>query len=84
MISNSLPSRSAPYTLLVAPWLDWGPDLWADGLNARGDNGLVWTCQDLGGDGTHPSNSGRTKVGSLLLDFFKTDSLARQWFLANP
>jgi hypothetical protein len=44
---------------VAAPWLSWGPYLWADGLNARAD-GVVWTCQDLAAaDGTHPSSAGQ-------------------------
>ncbi|MCX7825487.1 MAG: hypothetical protein N2689_08000, partial [Verrucomicrobiae bacterium] len=67
-----------------APLLLWGPYLWADGTKARKD-GLTWTRDDLTPhDGTHPSNAGRQKVASLLLGFFKSDPLARTWFLAKP
>lgn len=67
-----------------APWLSWGPYVWADGFDPRSSDGLYWTCDDLEADGTHPSPSGREKVGNLLLHFFKTDPVARQWFLASP
>ncbi len=63
-----------------APWLAWGPYLWADGLNPRGD-GLTWACADFSSDGTHPSNSGRLVVANALLDFFKSDATAEPWFL---
>lgn len=67
-----------------APWLSWGPYLWADGLTPRSD-GLTWECNDFGPDGTHPSKNGREKVALMLLDFFKTDSTAVPWFLnSNP
>jgi hypothetical protein len=62
-----------------APWLAWGPYLWADGLKARAD-GLVWKREDLGPDGTHPSMLGREKVARMLLDFLKTDPTAKPWF----
>jgi hypothetical protein len=66
-----------------APWLSWGPYLWADGVKPRGD-GLTYARSDFGPDGTHPSNvDGRTKVGKLLLDFFKTDPTTRPWFLGR-
>jgi hypothetical protein len=65
-----------------APWLAWGPYLWADGAKARTD-GLTYAQDDLGQDGTHPSPSGRQKVAKLLLDFFKTDSTARTWFVSD-
>jgi len=66
-----------------APLLLWGPDLWADGLQSRGD-GLAWRCEDFADDGTHPSTSGRHKVASLLLAFFKSGATARGWFMADP
>jgi hypothetical protein len=63
-----------------APWLAWGPYLWADGLAPRSD-GLTWACPDLQADGTHPSGSGETKVADMLLQFVRSDSTAREWFL---
>ena len=64
----------------LAPFLCWGPYLWADGLVPRSD-GFVWQCNDLTNDFTHPSENGVTKVADQLLAFFKTDTLARPWFL---
>jgi hypothetical protein len=63
------------------PWLAWGPYLWTDGLRGRKD-GLVWTCDDVQEDGTHPSKTGVQKVVNLLLTFFKTDPTTRRWFIA--
>ena len=66
-----------------APWIAWGPYYWANGMIPRSD-GLVWTCQDLDTDGTHPSNPvGRIKVSTQLLNFLKTDDTASKWFLAH-
>ncbi len=62
------------------PLLLWGPYFWADGVTPRKADQLVWLRDDLGGDGTHPSESGKQKVASMLLEFFKTDELARKWF----
>lgn len=66
----------------AAPWIAWGPDLWADGTTARSD-GLTYTRTDLVGDGTHPSESGQQKVGRLLLGFFKSSPYTSCWFLAG-
>jgi hypothetical protein len=66
-----------------APLLLWGPYLWADGTTPRKGDGLVWERRDLGGDGTHPSDSGRKKVAELLLRFFATDANARTWFVKS-
>jgi hypothetical protein len=65
----------------TAPWLAWGPYLWADGLNPRSD-GLIWEPADFGSDGTHPSEAGREKVGGELLEFFLSDRHAQPWFLS--
>ena len=62
-----------------APWLAWGPYLWADGLVPRSD-GLIYECSDLQSDGTHPNTGARQKVSNLLLSFLKTDKTAAPWF----
>lgn len=60
-------------------WVGWGPYLWTDGLAGRRD-GLMWACEDVLEDGTHPSANGLRKVARLLTDFFTTDPTAKTWF----
>jgi hypothetical protein len=62
-------------------WIGWGPYLWTDGLNGRRD-GLIWACEDVQPDGTHPSPSGVRKVARLLHTFFSNDPTAAPWFTA--
>lgn len=69
------------YEQAAAPWLAWGPYLWANGSSPRSD-GLSWLIGDFQNDGTHPSQSGQQKVGGELLQFFKTSPVTRCWFLA--
>ncbi|NNE44957.1 MAG: hypothetical protein HKN12_12180 [Gemmatimonadetes bacterium] len=64
----------------VAPWVAWGPYLWAHNGNVRSD-GVTWSRSDLGNDCAHPSQAGKTQVGTMLLDFFKTSPLTTDWFL---
>lgn len=64
-----------------APWIAWGPYLWADGMKARSD-GLVYSADDLApDDGTHPNLGAKKKVATLLLNFLKSDATAQSWFL---
>jgi hypothetical protein len=63
----------------AAPWVAWAAYLWADGIVPRSD-GLIWERTDLAADGTHPSPSGRAKVGALLLAHFLQSDHARCWF----
>lgn len=65
-----------------APWLAWGPYLWAKGTE-KNPNGLFYEEADFGGDGTHPSQSGQRKVADQLLKFLKTDSTAKVWFVRH-
>jgi hypothetical protein len=83
MRSGKMDSRAGDLNINgVAPWIAWGPYLWADGMNARSD-GLTWARGDLeSSDGTHPAQSGEQKVGALLLAFLKQEPTARNWFLA--
>jgi hypothetical protein len=71
------------YTSGVAPWLAWGPYLWADGLNPRSD-GIIWQQQDFQSDGTHPSQSGEQKVGAMLLNFMLNAEFTQEWFPSAP
>jgi len=65
---------------IKGPVVLWGPYLWADGLTPRKSDGLIWERKDLGPDGTHPSpESGREKVAKLLLNFVKTNPMAKGW-----
>jgi hypothetical protein len=66
---------------VVAPVLLWGPYLWADGVNARKSDGLVWKREDFGQDGVHPTrDKGARKVADMLLKFVKAEPNA-QWFV---
>jgi lysophospholipase L1-like esterase len=76
-LAGGLPYEGA---MARAPWIAWGPYLWANGLTPRRD-GLTWACNELQSDGTHPSNSGRQKVAGRLYEFVRTEPTAREWYL---
>lgn len=73
----------------AAPWVAWGPYLWADGIHPRSD-GLVW-CNGQAGtpcngekdfrseDGTHPTDAADAKVYDLWLNYF-LNSPYTSWF----
>lgn len=65
-----------------APWLCWGPELWADGMNVRSD-GLFYACDDFREDGTHPYVGVCEKVGGLLSDHFQGHATAAPWYVGQ-
>lgn len=54
-----------------APWIGWGPYLWANGTTPNGQ-GIFWTRDDFRDEGTnhHPSDAGQAKVADALHAFF--------------
>ncbi len=66
---------------IKAPWLSWGPYLWANGSTPREDGFSYEPADFTPNDGTHQSPSGQRKVGQLLLKFFESDSTTKSWFV---
>lgn len=73
---NFDPKRGA----VTAPWLSWGPYLWANGTTKNAD-GLAYEVSDYGNDGTHPSPAGQRKIAEHMLKFFKAEPTAKPWFV---
>jgi hypothetical protein len=65
----------------VAPWVAWGPYLWADGTMPRSD-GLTWERDDFDAGGASLSDKGARKGATLLLDFLLQEPTAATWFRA--
>ena len=67
------------YRTGIAPWVAWGPYLWANGAQARAD-GLAWLRGDFEADGETLSPSGAVKGAKLLFDFLLHEPTAKSWF----
>jgi hypothetical protein len=61
-----------------APWLAWGPYLWANGTTPRQD-GLTWQRDDFEADGQTLSAQGARKSASLLFRFLRLEPTAQPW-----
>ncbi len=72
---------SLNYAKKSGPLIVWGPYLWAE-PTPRSD-GLSYQRTDFEEDGTHPSQLGETKIAGILLDFFKSSTYTKCWFVAN-
>jgi len=58
-----------------APWITWGPYLWADGTTPRSD-GLTWSRDDFAADGETLSDQGAMKAAALLRSFLMSEPTA--------
>jgi hypothetical protein len=63
----------------MAPWVTWGPYLWANGETPRSD-GLVWLRSDFEADGATLSEAGAHKSAGLLMKFLLSEPTAAGWF----
>ena len=64
-----------------APWLSWGPYLWANGETKRQDGFSFQRSDFRADDQMHHSPQGQEKIGRMLLQFFKSDATTRGWFV---
>ena len=56
-----------------APWIGWGPYIWANGTMMANASGILWSTADYqgtNGDNQHPSEAGAKKVADALHAFF--------------
>ena len=74
---NDNPARGP----VKAPWLSWGPYLWANGATKRADGFYALPEDFRENDRTHPSAEGCRKLAAELVKFFRSDSTTRTWFL---
>jgi hypothetical protein len=70
-----------PATGKRVPWLSWGPYLWTNGTQKRSDGHSITQADYRAGEGLHHSEQGIEKMGKVLLNFFKTYTTTRTWFL---
>jgi Cu/Ag efflux protein CusF len=64
-----------------APWLSWGPYLWANGTKKRADGFHYEEADFTANDRTHLMPSAQEKIGRLMLSFLRTDSTTKSWFV---
>lgn len=68
---NAVIERWQSGELPGAPWIGWGPYLWANAATPNAA-GVFWLPEDFrdGGLNHHPSEAGQTKVADALHEFF--------------
>ena len=62
----------------TAPWIGWGPYLWANGATANPE-GLAWMPGDVSSDNVHPTSQGVEKVAARLVAHFSQ----QPWFTGS-
>jgi PKD repeat protein len=82
LATGEIDTLAGDMSLDAAPWIAWGPYVWADAANPRSD-GLTWIPSDYLFDLIHPDTTGVVKVATSLVSFFKTSPATMDWFLAD-
>ncbi|HMU68684.1 MAG TPA: hypothetical protein PKC38_01680 [Chitinophagales bacterium] len=70
-----------------APWIAWGPNVWADGRNLRAYDNLRWLCPGdyaSGDNGIMLSGTGQTKVADRLYTFLTSEPTTLPWIYGLP
>jgi hypothetical protein len=67
------------YSTGIAPWIVWGPYLWAD-AQARNSDGMSWNFFEYAPDYVHHDGPGLSKFGMMLLHFFTFNRFSHCWF----
>jgi hypothetical protein len=66
----------------VAPLIGWATYFWTNADRPRND-GYQWTREMNVADGIHLTVAGKSRVAGELLDFWRSDPYARNWFAAG-
>ena len=64
-----------------APWLSWGPYIWANGETKRKDGFSFKHSDYTDRDQMHHSPDGMKKMGMVMVEFFKSDPTTKGWFV---
>lgn len=70
-----------------APWMCWGPHVWADGLRPNQYDSLFWDCEAdfrVDGGGYHLTNEGKQKEGNVMIEWARNHPIAKQLYLDGP
>jgi hypothetical protein len=81
LATGEIDSIAGDLSLAVAPWITWGPYMWA--TNTPRLDGLFWIRNDFETDGFHHSKSGETKAANCMITWFLNNQFSRCWFLKN-
>jgi hypothetical protein len=71
------------YRTGVAPWVTWGPYLWASNSVGRNSDGLSWVPTEYVNDYVHLLQTGISKLGLMLHHFFTFSPFTHCWFVGD-
>lgn len=80
LYASLMPSSVGTWSTVV----EWGLDLWADGVNVNPATGINYNCIDFsingGGDGIHLSWNGYHRIAQFLVNRWMADSFFCGWY----